>query len=56
MAYEKQNFTNGKVLSASQLAHIEDGIVDLETELASAKETLVNEVIAALPAAEGASY
>ena len=31
MAYEKQNFTNGEVLDASQLNHIENGIVELET-------------------------
>lgn len=28
MAYEKQNFTDGQVLTAAQLNHIEDGIVD----------------------------
>lgn len=27
MAYEKQNFTDGSVLTAAQLNHIEDGIV-----------------------------
>ena len=32
MSYQKQNFANGEVLSASQLNHIEDGIVDLEGE------------------------
>lgn len=31
MSYQKQNFANGEVLSASQLNHIEDGIVDLES-------------------------
>lgn len=30
MSYQKQNFANGEVLSASQLNHIEQGIVDLE--------------------------
>lgn len=30
MSYQKQNFANGEVLSASQLNHIENGIVDLE--------------------------
>ncbi len=30
MAYKKQNFTNGQVLTAEQLTHIEDGIVELE--------------------------
>lgn len=32
MSYQKQNFANGEVLSASQLNHIEDGIADLESE------------------------
>lgn len=31
MSYQKQNFSNGEVLTASQLNHIEDGIVDLES-------------------------
>lgn len=30
MSYQKQNFANGEVLTAPQLNHIEDGIVDLE--------------------------
>ena len=30
MSYQKQNFANGEVLTASQLNHIEDGIVDLD--------------------------
>lgn len=30
MAYQKQNFINGRTLDASQLNHIEDGIVALE--------------------------
>lgn len=30
MSYQKQNFANGEVLTASQLNHIENGIVDLE--------------------------
>ena len=30
MSYQKQNFANGEVLSAAQLNHIEQGIVDLE--------------------------
>lgn len=29
MSYEKQNFTDGQVLTAEQLNHIEDGIVAL---------------------------
>lgn len=31
MSYQKQNFANGEVLTAPQLNHIEDGIVDLES-------------------------
>ena len=30
MAYERQNFQDGNVLSASQLNHIEDGVTDLD--------------------------
>ena len=32
MAYTRQNFSDGQVLSAVQLNHIEQGIVDLEYE------------------------
>ena len=31
MIYQKQNFANGEVLTAAQLNHMEDGIVDLES-------------------------
>lgn len=31
MSYQKQNFANGEVLSASQLNHIEDGIAEVES-------------------------
>ena len=31
MSYQKQNFANGEVLTASQMNHIEDGIADLES-------------------------
>lgn len=31
MSYQKQNFANGEVLTAAQLNHIENGIVDLES-------------------------
>lgn len=30
MSYQKQNFANGEVLTASQLNHIEQGVADLE--------------------------
>lgn len=36
MSYQKQNFANGEVLTASQLNHIEDGIVDLESNSSTA--------------------
>ena len=36
MSYQKQNFANGEVLTASQLNHIEDGIVDLEINSSTA--------------------
>lgn len=35
MAYQKQNFIDGKVLFAEQLNHIEDGIVELEESIAT---------------------
>lgn len=30
MAYERQNFQDGNVLTAAELNHIEDGIVDVQ--------------------------
>ena len=36
MSYQKQNFANGEVLTASQLNHIEDGIADLESDSSTA--------------------
>ena len=44
MSYQKQNFANGEVLSASQLNHIEDGIVDVESS-ANATKTVVDNII-----------
>ena len=44
MSYQKQNFANGEVLSASQLNHIEDGIVDVESA-AKATKTVVDNII-----------
>lgn len=37
MSYQKQNFANGEVLSAPQLNHIEDGIVDVESAVNETK-------------------
>lgn len=51
MAYEKQEFTGGKVLHASELNHIEEGIVTLEEELNLVKQTLEDILVA-----EGASF
>ena len=51
MAYEKQGFTGGNVLHASELNHIEDGIVALEEELNTVKEELSK-----MLTAEGASF
>jgi len=31
MAYERQNFQDGNVLTAAELNHIEDGIVDVQS-------------------------
>ena len=44
MSYQKQNFANGEVLSASQLNHIENGIVDVESS-ANATKTVVDNII-----------
>jgi hypothetical protein len=46
MSYKKQTFTDGQVLTAAQLNHIEDGIVELETNV-------VDLVLAALPVYAG---
>lgn len=37
MSYQKQNFANGEVLTATQLNHIEDGIVDVESAVNETK-------------------
>ena len=44
MSYQKQNFANGEVLTASQLNHIEDGIADVESA-ANATKTVVDNII-----------
>lgn len=44
MSYQKQNFANGEVLSASQLNHIEQGIVDVESAV-NATKTVVDNII-----------
>lgn len=44
MSYQKQNFANGEVLTAPQLNHIEDGIVDLESAV-NENKTAVDKII-----------
>lgn len=44
MSYQKQNFANGEVLSALQLNHIEQGIVDVESA-ANATKGVVDKII-----------
>ena len=44
MSYQKQNFANGEVLTASQLNHIENGIADVESA-ASATKGVVDKII-----------
>ena len=44
MSYQKQNFANGEVLTASQLNHIENGIADVEST-ASATKGVVDKII-----------
>ena len=40
MSYQKQNFANGEVLTAAQLNHIEDGIVDAESAVNATKDVV----------------
>lgn len=42
MSYQKQNFENGEVLTAPQLNHIEDGIVDVESAANTTKAVVDN--------------
>lgn len=44
MSYQKQNFANGEVLTAPQLNHIEDGIVDVEST-ANTTKGVVDKII-----------
>ena len=44
MSYQKQNFANGEVLTASQLNHIENGITDVEST-ANATKGVVDKII-----------
>lgn len=38
MSYQKQNFTDGQVLAASQLNHIEDGLADVDVRVTDVDE------------------
>lgn len=38
MAYEKQNFVDGQVLTADQMNHIEDGIAKVESQVANVNQ------------------
>lgn len=40
MSYQKQNFANGEVLTASQLNHMEDGIVAEASRAEQAEQAL----------------
>lgn len=44
MAYEKQNFVNGNILSAEQLNKIEDGIVNLERNIPEMVKAAIKEL------------
>lgn len=44
MSYQKQNFANGEVLTAPQLNHIEQGIVDVESA-ANETKNVVDKII-----------
>ena len=64
MPYTKQNFQDGKTLTAAQLNHIEDGIEEIEASLpvkiqenvSAAVPGIVSDVLAALPTWNGGSY
>ena len=45
MSYQKQNFANGEVLTAPQLNHIEDGIVQVESDASTIAAAAVSAVI-----------
>lgn len=49
MAYVKQNFTDGNILYAEEMIHIEDGIAALEQSLSSARQDILNEVLESIP-------
>lgn len=48
MAYQKQNFMDGNVLYASQLNHIEDGIVENEKDIKNIKTYVTPEMFGAV--------
>lgn len=45
MSYQKQNFANGEVLTATQLNHIEDGIVQVESDASAIAAAAVSAAI-----------
>lgn len=45
MSYQKQNFANGEVLTAPQLNHIEDGIVQVESDASTVAAAAVSAAI-----------
>lgn len=45
MSYQKQNFANGEVLTAPQLNHIEDGIVQVESDASTIAAAAVSAAI-----------
>lgn len=47
MAYEKQNFEDGNVLTAAELNHIENGLVAIETSADAALDPSTGVTIAA---------
>lgn len=42
MGYEKQNFTDGQVLTAAQLNYIEDGVLGVEKSVVSLAERVAD--------------
>lgn len=56
MAYVKQNFVNGQVLTADNMNHIEDGIAEVEAQIDNIDKRVTDIVNAVLEEALGGEY
>lgn len=46
MAYQRQNFKSGQVLTAEQMSRIDDGLYEVCKEIAEVKGTIKNDLFA----------